>query len=131
MVDFSVTVAAWVQRAKEQSDAAFRAVVMDALARVKELTPVKTGYLRSQWSVIFPGDQPTPNDLSAIDRAKAGDVLQVVNPVKYARRIEYGFVGTDAKGRAFNQPGRGMVQQTVKEIPLIATKAVDRVKRGS
>jgi hypothetical protein len=52
--------------------------------------------------------------------AKAGDVVIIVNPTAYARRIEYGFTGEDSLGRYYNQPGHHMAQQTVAEMPAIA-----------
>lgn len=130
MVDFSVSVSQWVERAKGNMDAAFRGIAERAVARVKELTPVKTGYLRSNWSAVLRPDAiPQPGaSIDLISAAKAGDVIYIVNPVSYARRIEYGFKGTDSLGRRYNQEGRGMVQQTVTELPQIARSVVAELR---
>lgn len=129
MPDFSVDVSDWIERAKARSSAAFRATAMGAVERVKELTPVDTGFLRANWVDLRPGEaEPTPFAAQfvgkAIEASEAGDVIIIANPVKYARRIEFGFVGEDALGRKFNQPARGMVAQTVLEVPKIAEEAV-------
>jgi hypothetical protein len=63
-----------------------------------------------------------------IASARVGDKIILLNPVAYARRIEYGFVGQDSLGRRFNQPGRGMAQQTMAEIPSIAERVLADMK---
>lgn len=135
MPDFSVDVRAWVDKAKQKAEAAFQATAQDAVNRVKQLTPVKTGYLRANWSAIKDGDaEPKPGMPAgdqAIKHAELGDKIIVVNPTAYARRIEYGFVGQDADGRHYNQPGRHMTQQTIAEMPRIAEQATQRVSSSS
>ena len=134
MADFSVAVEQWVKKAKERAEQAYRAIAEDALARAKELTPVDTGYLRANFVTVLEGeaipkDEPTPETMAGINRAKVGDTILIVNPVPYARRIEYGFVGEDSLGRKYDQKGRHMVAQTVAEMPRIAEEAVKRVTR--
>jgi hypothetical protein len=129
--DFSVQVSRWVDKAKERAGAAFQATAQDAVARVKALTPVKTGYLRANWTAMKAGDVvpvagAVPDPALAIAKARLGDTIYVINPTKYARRIEFGFVGEDARGRHFDQAGAGMMQQTLIEIPQIAIKATAR-----
>lgn len=51
-VDFAINVRQWVEKAKGNVDAATYAVGEALVARVKELTPVKTGYLRSSWQLV-------------------------------------------------------------------------------
>jgi hypothetical protein len=138
--DPSVSVRRWVEQAKGLSAQAFRAIAEDALARVKELTPVDTGYLRNHWSVtrqplsVETDGTRDANPQMALNLelagAALGDVLYIVNPTVYARVIEYGFVGEDALGRKINRAGVGMVQQTVKELPQIADRAVRRIVRS-
>jgi hypothetical protein len=132
MADFSVDVARWVDKAKKRAEEAFQATAEAAVNRVKDLTPVRTGYLRANWTAIRDGDaEPTPgtvpDPMTAIDQAPLGSTLVVLNPVVYARRVEYGFVGEDSLGRHYNQPGRHMTQQTVAEMPSIAAAAVQLV----
>lgn len=128
---FTVDVSRFVAKAKQDMDGLFRAIALEALVRVKELTPVKTGYLRANFVATLdpqsvraaPGGS---NSEAAIAQARAGDTIYIVNPVVYARRVEFGFVGEDSKGRAFNQPGRGMVQQVVTELTSIARRVARR-----
>ncbi|MCG7574852.1 hypothetical protein MHM39_14870 [Phaeobacter sp. CNT1-3] len=42
-----------------------------------------------------------------------GDVMTFEWPKEYAMRIEYGFQGTDSKGRTYNVPGRHFVGANV------------------
>lgn len=132
MADFSQDVSAWCNRAAARANEVFRAIAFDAVQRVQELTPVDTGFLRSNWTAIVRGDEepvagrvPPPAD--AIARARVGMVIVIINPAAYARRIEYGFVGEDSAGRHFNQQGRHMVGQTISEMPAIADAALARI----
>jgi hypothetical protein len=132
MADFTFEVTAWVNKAKHRADAVFRAVAMDAVNRVKELTPVDTGFLRSNWTVIRKGDEEpvagrVPDAAHMVMTARIGDVLVILNPTTYARRIEYGFVGEDKAGRHYSQAGHHMVQQTITELPQIAERALQRI----
>lgn len=181
MVDFATSVSQWVNATKTKGDVLLRVIANDALSRVKELTPVRTGYLRANWQASF-DDEVLPVDREKeskvdlgelaggvaggvagqmagaaigsvggpvgtiaggvvggviggviggsaakpslkregdpIEEAKIGDTIYILNPVQYARAIEYG-----TKGRS----GAGMVQQTVSEMPTIAQKAADRI----
>lgn len=132
MADFVRDVSVFVDRAKARADAALRAIAFDVVAAIQQKTPVDTGFLRSNWTAMLPGDaEPVagrvPPPGVAIAQATVGMVITIINPVVYARRIEYGFVGDDALGRHYNQPGAHMVQQTLDELPAIATAAVARV----
>lgn len=133
----------FVEKAKARSNAALLAIAQDALARVKELTPVRTGNLRANWQVVAAGDEaevmrisakatgtfaPPPENAAPLS-FKIGDTLLIMNPVVYARRIEFGYVGTDTLGRSYHQDGRGMMQQVIAEMPKIAEKAVQRIAR--
>jgi hypothetical protein len=129
---FSRAVHKWVAKAGARADQAYLAIVLDMVARVKELTPVKTGYLRSNWTAVRAGDaQPVAGRVSSAEESlqdlTIADNVVIVNPVVYARRVEYGFVGTDSLGRHFNQRGAGMLARTVAELPSIAEAAVNRV----
>jgi hypothetical protein len=131
MADFVVSVEQWVSQARDRATEAFRAIATDALARVKELTPVDTGYLRANFVDVLSADaipkpSAAPSVGAEIANAKIGDTIFIVNPVEYARRIEYGFVGQDARGRNVNQVGRYMVTQTVAELPQIAQNVLQR-----
>lgn len=132
MADFSQDVSAWCNRAAERAGEVLRAIAFDSVQRVQQMTPVDTGFLRSNWTAILRGDEepvagraPPPAD--AIARARVGVVIVILNPVAYARRIEYGFVGEDSRGRYYNQQGRHMVGQTIADMPAIAEGALTRI----
>ncbi len=132
MADFTTDVSAWCDRAAGRADALLRAIAFDMVSAVQDKTPVDTGFLRSNWTAMLPGDtEPVAGRVAsasaAIDRARVGMVIVIINPVAYARRIEYGFVGEDSLGRHYNQPGRHMVAQTIAEAPQIAQAALARL----
>lgn len=134
-VEFQVAVDHWIRKAKGNADLALRATVFDALAAVKALTPVRTGNLRANWTVVkgdeaLPAAGATDDAMRVIETLHYGDKVAIVNPVIYAARVEYGFVGTDSLGRHYDQKGRGMMQQTVAMLPEIARRATQRVIAG-
>lgn len=130
---FLVSIDEWVAKAKGRADLVVRAIAEDCLARVKELTPVKTGYLRANW-VLMKGGQAQAiagdrqeESLAVIAQLRAGDQFVISNPVIYARRIEYGFAAKDSLGRTYDQQGAHMMQQVITEFPQIAARAAQRV----
>jgi hypothetical protein len=132
---FTVAVGQWVDLAKSRALAAYQATALDALARVRELTPVRTGYLRANWTIVLDSDPmpiagQTEDDASIVARLTLQDTIILANPVVYARRIEFGFIGTDSLGRYYNQPGSHMMAQTIAEMPDIAHRATERVIAG-
>lgn len=160
--DFSVNVSRWVERAKEQGRAAFVGIGFQALSRVKELTPVDTGWLRSNWQIQRDGEAApatraalpadpgkaaemlkelkdeqaltsTPEGRQAAEGAagaQLGEKLIVVNPVVYARAIEFGREIQKKDGTIVHAQGAGMVAQTVTEIPQIAEEVVRDMRMG-
>lgn len=137
MSDFARDVTRWCERAKANSELAFINIAGAALARVRELTPVKTGYLRANWQVAvgtnyIAKDQLQSQQINALNmelgEIKLGQVIFILNPVVYARRIEYGFVGYDSLHRFYNQKGVGMVAQTMRELPSIARQVLSDLR---
>jgi hypothetical protein len=117
MSDFTVEIDKWVKKAKANADLATRAIALALLERVQELTPVDTGRLRASFQIEPP-----------IGEVTADEPVDIVTNVEYARRIEYGFVGKDSLGRQYDQPGHGMVAQTVAEAPAIAKRVLAGIK---
>lgn len=118
--DFDVYIDKWVAKARRKSQKVLAAVALAAESRVKELTPVVTGNLRSRWAVeVRSGLDSTEAASKPVAEVELGDKIRIVNGAEYARRVEYGFVGKDSLGREFHTKGAGMVQQTVKELPQI------------
>jgi Bacteriophage HK97-gp10, putative tail-component len=132
---FSLDVEKYVARARGLADAAFQATALDAINTVKSFTPVRTGFLRANWTVVKNNDEvPLPSRVQTpelvIASLRIGDRLLIVNPVVYARRVEFGFIGTDKRGRHYDQMGAGMMQRTMDLLPEIARKATERVMDG-
>ena len=130
---FTVSVKKWVDKAHAHSDQALQAIAWAALQRVQELTPVRTGTLRAGWQIVRPGDEMPiakreEENLAMVLSLRAGDVFLITNPVVYARRIEFGFVGEDSLGRHYHQEGRHMLQQTIAEMPAIAQRAINQLE---
>jgi hypothetical protein len=132
MADFSEDVSRWVNQADAHANALLRTITMDAVNTVKARTPVKTGFLRSNWTAIIKGQEipvagRVPDPAKVIMTARVGQVIVILNPTVYARRVEYGFVGEDSAGRHYNQQGAHMVAQTMAEMPVIAARALARL----
>lgn len=132
---FIASLDSFVAHARDRSDRVVRAIAEDCLARVKELTPVRTGYLRANWAIVI-GNDPAAimgarNDgsLQALLKIHAGVVFTLTNVTVYSRRVEEGFVGNDSAGRHYDQQGAHMLQQTITELPQIVAGAIARVNR--
>lgn len=131
--DFNVSVKKWCDKAKANADLVFQQIALDALARVRELTPVRSGYLKNSWQASIMGtpvpmQDADPDSSSIITQAVVGQSIIIFNPVIYARRIEFGFHGEDKLGRHYHQKGAHMMQQTMAEIPSIAQKVLASFK---
>lgn len=133
---FMLDIDAWIASVSRRSDKLVQAIAEEALARIKELTPVKTGLLRASWTVVkgqaalgIEGAR-ADDSLAVIAQLHGGDVFAIVNPVVYARRVNYGFVGQDSLGRTYDQKGVHMIEQLQTEMPQIVEKAIARVDSG-
>lgn len=137
--DFVVQMDAWIAKATRRTEQVPMAIAEAALKRVKELTPVDTGFLRANWSIVLGGQEvPVIRRGAATDtREGAGEVLsisishldpsgiiRIVNPVEYARPLEYGYTITRKDGTTRHVEGRGMATQTVAELPEIAARVI-------
>lgn len=161
--DFVADVTRFVAKAKEQGRIAFLAIGFEALAAVKEKTPVRTGWLRSNWQIQREGEAiPTVRQALSMDPTRAaqqlkemkdeqatsgspdaraaaegamdaqlGEKLRIVNPVVYARAIEYGREIEKKDGTTVRTNGAAMVQQTINELPVIAEEVVKNLTRGN
>lgn len=144
MSSFSAQVADWVREVEEYQTAVFR----EAAQRVSEemLTPrkaggnmpVDTGYLRasalastSQMPVMRANAVPAegasyPYNAGAVSLAIAGaelgDTIYVGFTAAYARRMNYGFTGTDKLGRQYSQRGYLFVEQAAQRWQVIVSQ---------
>jgi hypothetical protein len=66
-------------------------------------------------------------DTRPVAEVQLGETLVVVNPVVYARRIEFGWEIERVDGTTTTVRGAGMMAQTMSELPAIADRAVKRV----
>lgn len=160
--DFSVSVARWVDKAKEHGRVVFIMTGLEALSRVKELTPVRTGWLRANWQIqregeempaireALPADPQQATEMLdrlaqeqaavsnpragqatlAVTDAQLGEKLRIVNPVIYARAVEYGREIEKKDGTTTTVAGAGMAAQTVLEVPEMAKAAATIVSAG-
>jgi hypothetical protein len=129
--NFAAQVSKWVQQTKGRQEAVFR----ESAQRVIEVMqtpvgaggnmPVDTGFLRASLRVQIGRVDSLPA-ISAtgaahswdggsvalvINGAKLGDMISAIYLANYARRINYGFVGQDSRGREYNQRGYLFVQK--------------------
>ena len=113
--DFEVDIARWVNKVKKNVDLFKTALAENEVTRLKELTPVDTGNMRSRWHV------------SEITE----DYIEIVNDAAYAHRVNSGFIGKDSLGRQFHQRGVHMVEQVISETPAIVRKTMEDVNDQS
>ncbi|WP_164867944.1 hypothetical protein [Rhodovarius crocodyli] len=76
------------------------------------------------------GAGPAGQQTLAVQDAQLGETLRIVNPVIYARPVEYGREIERQDGNTTSVSGAGMVAQTVAEIPAIAEAVVTAITTG-
>lgn len=79
-------------------DAVLLTAAMPVVNRAKERAAYKTGTLRR-----------------SIRAEKSSDFVRVGTDVPYGARIEFGFVGTDSRGRRYNQGPRPYLRPAIDE----------------
>lgn len=60
--------------------------------------------------------------------ARIGDSIYAVYTASYARRMEYGFSGTDSLGRTYNQSGYGFVRLAAQKWKQVVEEVVRDAK---
>lgn len=63
--------------------------------------------------------------------AVLGDTVAIGYQAKYAKRMNFGFVGPDSLGRVYNQSGNHFVERAINMWPQIVDQAIQDVKNGS
>lgn len=131
MADFLSQVTEWVRETEQRTEAVFRESAQRVIAEMQSLVPVDTGFLRASLQVSrtapVPADRgpadgatytynPTAATL-AIAGAAIGDTLFASYSAVYAPRVNWGYVGTDALGRTYNQQGRHFIERAVQRWP--------------
>jgi hypothetical protein len=108
--------------------------------------PVDTGFLRASMVASNSGPQPMRADARPQDGQSytpTGEVTLIINGTQlgqrlwltfiaaYARRVNYGFNGTDSLGRKYNQRGYFFVQKSAQKWQRFVSDAVKRVRGAS
>ena len=97
-----------------------------ATSFVEGAIPVDTSDLANSLTV----DGAEGADVSVkIQGMEIGDTMEFAWTVPYARRIEYGFTGTDSLGRTFDVPGRFFVTRNAEQFPAHVKKRANEVRR--
>lgn len=143
---FSATVDAWVLKTKERSEAVFKKSAERLSEEVKNPAnlPVVTGFLRRSLmastasmpsldtktapddKVKYPDNQGEIN--LVINGSSLGDTIFLGFTAVYARRLNYGFTGTDSLGRKYNQAGKQFAGLAAQKWPQIVSEVVRQAK---
>lgn len=130
---FSIDIAAFVAKAKDNADLVLRKVALDMFSRVVIKTPVKSGRARGSWQCTIgsiPAGQVNHLDKTgaetiarinaAVAPAKAGDVVHLTANLPYINRLEWGHSA---------QAPSGMVRITVSEWNQAVERAAQSVSK--
>jgi len=144
MASFAETIGKWASRTPERVEAVHKraleklAVEMTRTKAEGGNVPVDTGNLYRSLVASTSGMPPTSDQPSAGSNVNSViAVLSTNQPVrfgytaKYARRMNFGFVGADSLGRAYNQQGNHFVERAVAMWPEIVSDAVQEVRNAS
>lgn len=150
---FSAQVSDWVKATKERQVAVRREAAQRVIAVMQTPVgqggnlPLDTGFLRASLLAAVGAanfdikEAPASGGAARYDagqvsliiaKAELSDPIVAVYTAKYARRMEYGFVGEDSLGRTYNQAGRRFVALAAQQWPRIvnevAAEAQSRAK---
>ena len=128
----------WAAKQKAKLRNVYRSSVQELLNEMGTgrgaggLIPVKTGNLARSALVEIgkavqidaEADSFTGPDAAAVVNLDLGDTAYLGWQAKYARRVNYGFVGEDALGRTYNQSGAGFAESIAAKWPKIVDGAV-------
>lgn len=144
MASFSESVGAWANATEKRLSAVHKKAV-EKLAMEMTRTraeggnvPVDTGnlyrsLLASTTAMPKTAEGPFPgsNVASVIATLRLNDTIWIGFQAKYAKRQNFGFVGADALGRVYNQPGNHFVERAIAMWPQIVREAVEEVKNAN
>lgn len=156
-LSFAAQVDEWCQATEARMLAVFRESAQRVIAEMQKVgpsvrnpgggaggnMPVDTGFLRA--SLMTTLNNPSTEvkfkdsavgvqvwDEGAVQlvilSAKIGDSVYAVYSAAYARRMEYGFSGTDSLGRTYNQSGYGFVRLAAQKWQTIVQEVVRDAK---
>jgi len=144
MASFAEAVGSWASATERRLSAVHKRAV-EKLAMEMTRTraeggnvPVDTGNLYRSLlasTTAMPKTAEAPfagsNVPSVIATLRLNDTLWLGFQAKYARRINFGFVGADALGRVYNQQGAHFVERAIAMWPQIVREAVEEVKNAN
>lgn len=144
MASFSETIGKWASQTPERVGAVHKRA-LEKLAMEMTRTkaeggnvPVDTGNLYRSLVASTSGMPPT-SDKPAVG-SNINSVIAVLStnqPVwfgytaKYARRMNFGFVGADTLGRVYNQQGNHFVERAVAMWPQIVAESVQEIRNAN
>jgi hypothetical protein len=138
MGSFAAQVKAWGEKAKRNTTLVFRESVQSLARDLTYNTPLVTSNLRRSLmssTVAMPtvkdgsflGSDTSGQTEFTIAGLEVGDTFYLGFQAKYARRVNYGFTGTDILGRNYNQSGQFFVEATAAKWQSFVNAAVARV----
>jgi len=144
MASFAEAVGSWASATERRLSAVHKKAI-EKLAMEMTRTraeggnvPVDTGNLYRSLlasTTAMPKTAEAPfagsNAPSVIATLRLNDTLWLGFQAKYARRINFGFVGADALGRVYNQQGAHFVERAIAMWPQIVREAVEEVKNAN
>jgi len=142
---FANEVDEWVQQTEKRINAVFRLSTQKTIRHMQENVPYRDGFLRASLVVLVNQDPPPPNKSDkdgmgeytdaymqvAIAGAVAGDRITAAYTMEYARRLEFGFTGTDSLGRSYNQAPRGWTRMAAQMWKKFVDEATVEAKARS
>src|SRR5690606_1551318 len=144
MASFAESVGSWASATEKRLSAVHkRAIEKLALEMTRTRAeggnvPVDTGnlyrsLLASTTAMPKTAEGPFPgsNVASVVATLRLNDTIWLGFQASYARRINFGFVGADALGRVYNQPGNHFVERAIAMWPQIVSEAVEEVKSNA
>lgn len=110
-----------------------RTSVQKLTAGVEDGTPKKTGNAFRSWLGSTTAMPPVRPDVDEFDNTAAtevaimgldaGDTFYLGAQAAYMARLNYGFTGTDALGRTYNQAGLGWIEDEAAKWPQYVKEA--------
>lgn len=142
---FGAQVGKWAAQTEQRMTAVFRDAAQTVANEVTTPTgsggnmPVVTGNLRRSLmasTTAMPTLKSDEEEFSGNDGqitlviagANIGETIYLGFQAVYARRIEYGFKGTDSLGRVYDQSGAGFVRLTAQRWPKIVAASARKIK---
>lgn len=139
---FAQEVDEWVQATQKRINAVFRMSTQRVIEVMQEDAPYQDGFLRASLVVLVNENPPRADRTEedglgtyspamvqiAISNAIAGDRIVAAYTMEYARRLEYGFVGTDSLGRTYNQPPRAWTRKAAQQWKAIVDQVTVEAK---